>query len=505
MRKRYCQAKVTKRGGKNGRESEHLVVPKRTGNPSQGDPAEGRGCLVKELSEGKTMGTTSPENEIENEVSTKLAWIAELARRHPESPLTTLAHHIDKDFLAEAYRRTRKNGAVGVDRETATQYAENLDERLEGLVNRLKTGTYRAPPVRRVYIPKGSGKEMRPIGVPTFEDKVLQRGVAMVLEAIYEQEFKDYSYGFRPGKSAHQALEALWKGLEIMGGGWVVDLDIKGFYDTINHGQLRSFLDQRIRDGVIRRAIDKWLKAGVMEEGAVMYSETGTPQGGVISPILANLYLHEVIDKWFEQTVVPSSTSRAFMVRYADDIVMVFKSEEDANRMMRTLPKRLEKFGLTLSPEKTKLVPFKRPGNTGTQDEKTHTKTMFDFLGFSHYWGKSRKGKQVVKRKTAKGRFAAAVKRIAIWCKINRHRKLKEQWQALCRKLTGHYNYYGITGNSEALGKMAMATRRAWFKWLCRRSQKGKMRWERFNQILSHYPLPRPIVVHSVYRCVANP
>lgn len=232
---------------------------------------------------------------------------------------TTLAHHIDLELLHEAYRKTRKDGAPGIDGQTATEYAADLEGNLRSLLDRFKSGTYRAPPVRRVYIPKADGKTQRPIGIPTFEDKVLQRAVTMVLEAVYEQDFLDCSYGFRPNRSAHQAIEALWRGLMDMGGGVVIEVDIKSYFDTIEHQHLRDFLDKRVRDGVLRRAIDKWLKAGVLEEGSVHRVEEGTPQGGVVSPLLANIYLHEVLDTWFAAVVVPRLRAKGFMIRYADD------------------------------------------------------------------------------------------------------------------------------------------------------------------------------------------
>lgn len=290
---------------------------------------EGEGSRATEPLEGKMQGTPSPAN-----VSTKLQGIAELARKAPDLAFTTLAHHIDLELLQEAYRRTRKDGATGIDGQTATEYAANLQENLQSLLNRFKSGTYRAPPVRRVHIPKADGKTLRPIGIPTFEDKVLQRAVTMVLEAIYEQDFLDCSYGFRPNRSAHQALEALWRGLMDMGGGVVIEVDIKNYFDTVEHGHLRSFLDRRVRDGVLRRAIDKWLKAGVFEESSMHRADEGTPQGGVVSPLLSNIYLHEVLDTWFASDVVPRLQGRAFMVRYADDVVIVLAIEDDARRVM---------------------------------------------------------------------------------------------------------------------------------------------------------------------------
>jgi group II intron reverse transcriptase/maturase len=260
--------------------------------------------------EGKMKGTQSPPD-----ISTRLQRIAELARREPKVVLTALAHHIDIEFLREAHRRTRKDGAVGVDGETAASYAANLDENLRSLLDRFKSGTYFAPPVRRVHIPKGDGSKTRPIGIPTFEDKILQRAVAMVLGAIYEQDFLDCSYGFRPARSTHDALQALWDGLMKMQGGWVLELDIEKFFDTMVHEHLRTFLDRRVRDGVLRRTINKWLKAGVLEAGELHYEDAGTPQGGVVSPLLANVYLHEVLDTWFESEVKPRLQGYAFLIR----------------------------------------------------------------------------------------------------------------------------------------------------------------------------------------------
>lgn len=260
-------------------------------------------------------GTSTPEN-----VSTKLERIAKLAKQMPGAPLRTLAHHIDVEWLKEAHRRVRKDGAVGVDGQTAEEYARELESNLGKLLDRAKAGDpYRAPPVRRVYIPKGDGTKVRPIGIPTFEDKVLQKAVAMVLEAVYEQDFSDSSYGFRPGRGAHDALQSLWQQTMAMGGGWVLEADIEKFFDSVDHAKLREVLSQRVSDGVLARLVGKWLKAGVMEEGKVRHPETGTPQGGVISPILANIYLHEVLDVWWERDVRPRLRGRTALVRYADD------------------------------------------------------------------------------------------------------------------------------------------------------------------------------------------
>jgi group II intron reverse transcriptase/maturase len=416
--------------------------------------------------------------------------------------LTTLAHHIDVAWLYEAYRRTRKKGAAGVDGVTAAQYEANLDANLKSLLERFKSGRYRAPAVRRVHIPKeGAGKKTRPIGIPTLEDKILQRAVLMVLELVYEQDFLDCSYGFRPGRSPHQALEALWRGLMDIGGGWVIDLDIQSFFDSVDWASLRSFLDQRVRDGVLRRAIGKWLNAGVMEEGVVWQPVQGTPQGGVISPLLANVFLHEVLDTWFRQVVQPRLRGRAFMVRFADDAVLGFEREEDARRVLAVLPKRFGKYGLCLHPEKTRLVDFRRPA----WDSRSGSAHAFDMLGFTHFWGRSRKGRWLVKRKTAKSRFSRALKRVGRWCRTHRHMRVAQQQVALSRALRGHYNYYGVTGNARALVRFRWMTERLWRKWLNRRSHATHLNWTQFKRLLHHYPLAPPRVVHSVYGRAANP
>lgn len=428
-----------------------------------------------------------------DDVSTKQRRIAELARKHPERCFTSLAHHVDGQWLLQAFRRTRKDGAAGVDGQTAEEYGQDLEENLHGLEDRAKSGSYKAPPVRRGWIPKGDRGEKRPIGIPSFEDKVLQRAVAMLLEPIYEQDFLDCSYGFRPGRGAHQALEALWRGIQSMGGGWVLDVDVSKFYDTLQHRPLREFLAKRVGDGVVRRLLHKWLKAGVWEDEQVRYPEEGTPQGGVISPLLSNLYLHEVLDAWFVRDVLPRMRGRAFMVRYADDFVLCFEREEDARRVMEVLPKRFARYGLTIHPEKTRLARFGRP--RGRLRPET-----FDFLGFTHYWGKSRKGQWVVKRKTARKRLGRAIRKMAQWCRRNRHLKVREQHRQLGPKLLGHYQYYGITGNAEALRQFRHRTLELWRKWLDRRGGKKKWTWERFQQLLQTYSLPPIRVCHSVYR-----
>ena len=445
-----------------------------------------------ELLEGEMNGTPKPAD-----VYTKLQRIAELARQMPDKALTSLAYRIDVEWLKEAYQRTRKDGATGVDRQTAEQYAANLEANLESLLTRVKTASYRAPAVRRVHIPKDGGT--RPIGIPTFEDKVLQRAYAMVLEAVYEQDFLDCSYGYRPGRNAHQALDAFWNQMTAMSGGWVLELDISDFFGSLDHSQLRQIIERRVRDGSVLRHIGKWLKAGVLEDGELRHPETGTPQGGVISPLLANIYLHEVLDVWFEREVKPRLKGRAFLVRYADDAVLGFTLEEDARRVMEVLPKRMAKYGLLLHPEKTRLVRFAPKRQDDDDDPGT-----FDLLGFTHYWGTSRKGTAVIKRKTASKRLRRALTRISQWCRAHRHDRLREQHRALVRRVRGHYGYYGITGNARWLGAFHHAVERIWQRWLSRRSQRAAIKWDRFRQLLKVYPLPPPVVVHSIYRA-ANP
>jgi group II intron reverse transcriptase/maturase len=437
------------------------------------------------------------------DVSTKQRRIAELARIHPEVSFPSLAYHIDLRWLYEAYQRTRKDAAVGVDGQSAEEYAQELGANLKDLLERAKSGRYFAPPVKRVYIPKGTGKETRPIGVPTFEDKVLQRAVAMILEPLYEQEFLDCSYGFRPGRSAHDALAALWQGMMEMGGGWVIDLDIRKFFDTLDKGHLREILKRRVCDGVLLRLIGKWLNAGVLEGGEVSYPERGTPQGGVISPMLSNIYLHDVLDRWFEAEVKPRLKGRAFLIRFADDALVVFAHKEDAERVMEVLPKRFGKYGLTVHPEKTRLIYFGRPQPHEEGKPKPPRWQKLNFLGFMHYWGRSRKGAWVIKRKTEAARFTRALKSITEWCRRNRHLPLRVQQRVLSQKIRGHYAYYGITGNARYLGKFLYAVQGIWRKWLMRRSHGQYIPLQRFREMLQRYPLPTVKVVHSL--CTASP
>jgi RNA-directed DNA polymerase len=447
-------------------------------------------------------GTPRPEP-----VSTKQQRIAELARNCPDMAFTTLAHHIDMEWMLTAHARTRRDGAVGVDGQTADEYEVNLEANLQNLLDRAKSGTYVAPPVRRVHIPKaGSPNETRPLGIPTYEDKILQRAVLLLLEPVYETDFLDVSHGFRPRRDAHGALDSLWQQAMKLGCEWIVDVDLRKFFDTIDHGHLREFLKRRVRDGVILRLIGKWLNAGVLEEEVLTVPDEGTPQGGVISPLLANIFLHYVLDEWFEKEVRPSLNGEAFLIRYADDFVIGTTREDDARRIMEVLPKRMSEYRLMVHPEKTRLVRFQPPqaGDSETEERDPPEPRTFDFLGFTHYWGRSRHGAWVVKRKTAKSRLKRAFSALSEWCYKHLHLSIKEQHQKLTEKLRGHYGYYGIIGNFASLQEFREGVRRIWRRKLSRRRRGGPMSWARLLRLEKCYGLPAARVVHGLSSRVAT-
>jgi RNA-directed DNA polymerase len=439
---------------------------------------------------GGKMGETSSSLTI----STKLQQLAEQAHQYPAMAFTTLAHLIDVDLLREAYRRTRKDGAPGIDGVTAQEYAEHLEANLANLYERLRRGRYRAPPVRRTYLDKEDGGQ-RPIGIPAFEDKLVQRAVVMLLGAIYEQDFCDCSHGFREGHSPHQALHELREQCMERDIGWIVDADVSAFFDSLDHDLLRERLQQRIADGRIIGLIGKWLKAGVVEGDTLSYPERGSPQGGVVSPMLANIFLHEVLDAWFEREVKPRMKGRCFLIRFADDFVIGCERENDARRIMAVLPKRFARFGLTIHPQKTRLVAFRKPDRSTESDAGNGT---FEFLGFTHYWTKSRRGYWVIKRVTAKKRLRRAMKAVWQWCRNHRHEPLREQHRKLSRRLRGHYQYYGIRGNYGKLEALYEWADKAWRYWLSRRSQQSAIPWVTFYRLRSMYPLPQPSIVHSI-------
>jgi group II intron reverse transcriptase/maturase len=427
-------------------------------------------------------------------ISAQLRQIAAQAKDHPDRVFTSLIHRLDVDFLREAYQRLRKDGAPGLSGVTAKDYGKHLEANLGDLHERLKSKRYVAPPIKRVWIDKDGGKK-RPIGLSEFEDKIVQKAATMLMGAVYEQDFHPCSYGFREGRSAHQALGAIRAQCRRHGIGWIYDADITGFFDNIERSWLRTFIQQRINDGGLLRLIGKWLNAGVMEGTQLTYSDRGTPQGGTISPCLANIFLHHVLDEWFVREVKPRLRGHCFIVRFADDFVIGFQREDDARRVMDVLPKRFAKYGLQIHPEKSRLLAFGKPASG---KEVTRGDNTFDFLGFTHYWARSRKGTWVIKRKTARKKVRKTVQGLWTWCRNNRHKDLTHQHQILCSKLRGHFQYFGVRCNMRALQAVLHHALRGWRYWLHRRSSKNAMNWEKFDALLACMPLPTPKIVHAI-------
>lgn len=422
-------------------------------------------------------------------VSTAELQIAERAKKFKGEALTNLNQFINAGLLAKCFSDLNKNSSPGVDGKYWHNYSLDAYFRFPELEQEFKSGKYRAPNVRRVYITKGrTGK--RPLGIPTIEDKILQESVRRVLTPIYEEDFKEFSYGYRHGKSAHQALEYMFREVSFGKLRYIIDADITNFFGSIDHGFLREFLDHRVKDGVVRRMIDKWLKAGILEDKNVSYPKEGTPQGGVISPLLANIYLHYVLDEWFSETIQPRLSGKSMIVRFADDFVLGFENASDAARVMAVLPKRFGKYKLELHPDKTKIVDLTSKRGEGDRS--------FDFLGFTHYLGKSRKGTPVLKRKTSSKKLSLAITKTHEWIKLNRHRKIKDIIFDLNRKLRGYYNYYGITFNNRRLNAYFHQVKRSLIKWLNRRGGKPVWTWARFIKLITEwYPLLRPKIYHS--------
>ncbi len=414
---------------------------------------------------------------------------------------------MDVDFLREAYRRTRKSSAPGVDGVTADEYAAHLEDNLRDLHERLRSGCYQAPPVERVWLEKPDGGQ-RPIGKPAFEDKIAQRAVAMLLEQIYEQDFYDFSYGFRRGRRPHDALHVLREQCNATNTHWIIDADVSGFFDAIDHSHLRDFFRRRMNDGSVMRLIGKWLNAGVLEEGKLFHPDTGTPQGGVISPIAANVYLHYVLDDWFVRDVQPRMKGRVFPVRFADDFIIGCEREDDARRIVDVLPKRFARFGLAIHPDKSNLIAFGRPPRSASRPRGTTPMTRqlpkcengtFDFLGFTHYWGRTRKDYWVIKRRTARKRIRRTAQSLWQWCKRHRHLPMPQQHATLVQKLRGHFNYYGVRCNLPQMHVILEAAKRVWFYWLNRRRRYRDYDWEQFNRLLQGpFQLPNPRIIHSI-------
>jgi RNA-directed DNA polymerase len=425
-------------------------------------------------------------------VTTKLHRIAEKARKEPSFKFTSLYHLMNEELLRECFQRLRKDAAAGIDNVTKEMYAENLGANLSNLVERLHCMAYIPQPVRRRYIPKPGSDKQRPLGIPCLEDKLVQAGLVRILEVVYEQDFIGDSYGFRPGRSCHRALRALSDTVENNPVNHVVEADIKGFFDHVNQEWLMKFLAHRIEDKRVQRMVKRFLKAGVAEDGTIAVSDEGTPQGGVISPLLANIYLHYTLDLWFEKVFRRQCTGLARLIRYADDFVVCFRHKVDAERFRRELGKRLGKFGLEVEPTKTRVVEFGRFAvqNAKRRGEKPVT---FDFLGFTHYCGTKRDGKGFrMKRVTARKKFTAKLKAFKEWLKRARTMKTKELWEIAKAKLRGHYAYYGVTDNLRGIKRFGREVRNLLFKWLNRRGKRGCLNWQKFAEMLKRFPLPEP-------------
>jgi RNA-directed DNA polymerase len=428
-------------------------------------------------------------------VAMTLQRIAQQAQRYPAMVCNNVLHVIDRDFLRDAYRQTRKSSAPGVEKVTAKQYAAHLEANLRDLHERVRDNRYVAPPVERVWIEKDEGKK-RPISTPCCADKIVQRAVVRILEAIFEQDFHAFSHGFRKGHSQHQAVHELREQCRKLNITWIVAADVSGCFDNLDWGRLREFITQRVNDGGILRLLGKWLKAGVLEAGELTHPDKGAPQGGVISPMISNLFLHQVLDEWFVKDVQPRRKGRCFLTRFADDFIMGCELEADARRVMDVLPKRFNRFSLTIHPEKTVLIAFKRPL---CQKQSTNGKGTFDFLGLTPYWAKTRRGYWVIKRQTARKRLRRCMKAIWTWCRENRHEPVQEQYRTLCSKLRGYYQYYGIRGNFTRREVVFEHTERAWQYWLSRRSHTGHINWQKcVDSLRNKLPLPKPRSMHHI-------
>ena len=426
------------------------------------------------------------------EVSPGLQKVAELARKDPRLRFHTLAHLLDEDALERAFRRLENQAAVGVDGITKDRYGQDLGGNLIGgnlaaLHARMKAGTYRHQPIRRVHIPKAPNKT-RPIGISSVEDKIVQGALREVLEAIYEQDFVSGSYGFRPGRSAHDALRELDRAVWAEGAGWILEADIQSFFDSVDRKALMGMLRERIADESFLRLVGKCLHVGVLDGEEFSTPDVGTAQGSILSPMLGNIYLHHVLDRWFEREVRPRLRGAARLIRYADDFVIAFGRRDDAERVMAVLGQRMARFGLTLHPEKTRLVPFRRPDRRREGEPEPET---FDFLGFTAYWRRGQKGGWALALKTRTARLRRAIVSVNEFCRSRRHEPVAQQHADLCRRLEGHMNYFGVPGNSSGLAALRHWAERIWRKWLDRRSQRARVNWRRFKQILARFPLPR--------------
>jgi len=428
----------------------------------------------------------------------KLALISGHARRDPAFQFTSLAHLLDVEYLRDCYNSLNRNKAVGIDEVSWEDYGKELDANLSMLVSRLKRRKYNPIPARRVYIPK-SDTEKRPLGISALENKIVERGITWILESIYEQDFLNCSYGFRPKRNCHQALKELNALITFQPVNHIVEADIRGFFDSVSHEELMSFIRVRVNDTSLLALVEKFLKAGYVDEGLLVKPDSGTPQGSILSPILANIFLHYVLDKWFETTVKKHVNGFCELVRYADDFVCVVRNKNDAERIKQALNNRFHKYGLEMHPTKSRSFSFGRL-ERDTANRENRPANTFDFLGFTHFCDLSRRGNFKVGRKTSRKKFSAKCKDMGTWLKKVRNEfKTKDWWKTLQAKLRGHFQYYGVSENYRGIWRYYWATLRMVHTWLNRRSQKRKMSWVRFNKYLEHYPLPKPKIVHSFY------
>jgi len=428
----------------------------------------------------------------------KLSSLSKCAKENKVFQFESLAHHLNVSFLKDCYNNLARNKAVGIDKVSWQEYNSKLDENLIKLVQRLKNKSFRPLPALRVYIPKGNG-ETRPLGISTIENKIVESGISRIMQSIYEMDFLECSYGFRPKKNTHQALNKIDTLIMSKPVNHIVEADIKGFFDNVNHDMLIEFLNIRIKDSSLIFLIKRFLKAGYIDNNLLVKTDIGTPQGSILSPLLANIFLHYVLDTWFEEEVKTHIRGYCELIRYADDYVCLVQYKEDALKIRRALENRFNKYDLTLHPDKTRVFSFGKfeRGNSQNQNRKANT---FDFLGFTHFSDKTRKGSFKVGRKTAMKRFRAKIKEMNIWLKQIRNLvPTKEWWKTLKAKLRGHFEYYGVSGNSPSIKKFYSLALKLVHKWLNRRSQKKSMSWSKLYNYLTLYPLPQPRIKHNFY------
>lgn len=441
-----------------------------------------------------------PYTEVEYNTATKLTLIAKRSIAYPQEKFTSLMHMLNVKYLNECYKELKKGKAAGVDGKRKEDYTDReIEVEIENTVAKMKAKKYRPKPVRRIYVQKANGKQ-RPLGIPAVIDKVVQIAIKKILEVIYEPHFLNNSYGFRPNRNCHQALKAVHKMVMTKPINWIIDVDIKGFFDNLDHHWMIECLEQKISDPRFKSLIIKFLKAGVMEEEKYSKTEKGTPQGGILSPLLANIYLHYVLDLWFEKVEKRKITGYTEIIRYADDFVIGAQTKEEADIIVKDLKERLKKFKLEVSIEKTGKKEFGRFAEQNSKNRGERKADTFDFLGFTHYCSKSRKGHFLMKVRTNKNRQSRALKEMNIWLKKTRNKmKTKQIWERLASKMRGHFNYYGISSNSKSVNSFHYQTRKLVFKWMNRRSQKQSFNWQQFTEYVKLYPLPKPTLVFNMY------